>query len=272
MEAQSIFDNENTRLSLFDMGAISAVAPSELDFDFDDLVLNSQAYRRAFARAQSNADLETQAHVTEDIGLHLSDGATIRRVNQDLVGLNLATIVESSSPRSISTILERQESVPEEPDNPPPQQQEEITSVRDGTDLPAKELPNQSQLASCSERTCGKCSRTISCQFVKEQGETFHPDCFTCVDCGESIETKFFPLKDHPGAQICEKDYFRRLGLLCHDCGQGLVGAYITSGDKKYHLEHFKRDISSVTVHAVDGSHGGELLNDKENDAQVYGK
>ncbi|RMJ09203.1 hypothetical protein CDV36_011171 [Fusarium kuroshium] len=99
MESQSIFDNENTRLSLFDADAISGVAPSELDFDFDGLVLNSQAYRRAFARAQSTADLETQAHVTEDISLPLSDGSTIRRVNRDLVDLNLATAVESSSLR-----------------------------------------------------------------------------------------------------------------------------------------------------------------------------
>ncbi|KAL2689180.1 hypothetical protein Neosp_003232 [[Neocosmospora] mangrovei] len=142
IQSQSIFDTDNTRLSLFDVEAVSAVAPSELDFDFDDLVLDSQAYRRAFARAQSNADLETQAHVAKDISLHLSDGTTIRRVNQDLVNLNLATTVESSSPRSIGTILVRQESIPEEPNNLRPQQEEESTSVRDGTNFIAKELPN----------------------------------------------------------------------------------------------------------------------------------
>lgn len=289
MEAQSIFDNENTRLSLFDVGAISAVAPSELDFDFDDLVLNSQAYRRAFAQAQSDADLETQARGTEDIGLHLSGDATIRRINQDLVDLNLVTIVEPSSPRSVSTILERQESAPGDTDNPSLQQEEESTTLRDRTDVIAQELPNASELTTSSEHTCRKCSRGIIGQFVRKRGQTFHPDCFTCIvstkpsfsqdaclqnlsqDCGEIIETRFSPLEDESYSQICEKDYYRRLGLLCHDCGQSLVGSYLTSGDKKYHLEHFKREISTVAIHTMDVAHA-ELLKAKEDEIRVFSK
>ncbi|RTE72691.1 hypothetical protein BHE90_012887 [Fusarium euwallaceae] len=168
MESQSIFDNENTRLSLFDADAISGVAPSELDFDFDGLVLNSQAYRRVFAQAQSDANLKSQIPVTEAFSLHFSDGATLQR------------------------------------------------------------------------------------------------------DCGETIRSKFFPPKDNPHAQICERDYFRRLGLLCHLCGQGLDRTYIMSGNKKYHVRHLRSELPLASYDAEDVSPEGQFPDDMENDVQVY--
>ncbi|KAF2640977.1 hypothetical protein P280DRAFT_427391 [Massarina eburnea CBS 473.64] len=38
---------------------------------------------------------------------------------------------------------------------------------------------------------------------------------------------------------LCETDYFRRLDLLCHTCGEALRGSYITAIDNKFHVEHF---------------------------------
>lgn len=38
---------------------------------------------------------------------------------------------------------------------------------------------------------------------------------------------------------LCETDYFRRLDLLCHECGGALRGSYITALERKYHIEHF---------------------------------
>ncbi|RSL76146.1 hypothetical protein CEP51_010234 [Fusarium floridanum] len=255
MESQSIFDSENTRLSLFDTEAISAVAPSELDFDFDDMVLNSQAYRRAFARAESAANLETRAHVTEDIDLSLSNGSTIRRVNRELVDLNLATTVESSSLRRVSTVLGCQESIPEEADNPPPEREEESL--------------NLSQLMNCPEPICEKCSGVIIGQFVRDQGKIFHPDCFTCADCGETIRTKFFRLKHDPRARICENDYFQRLDQLHHKCEQGLEDINPASGNKNYHVKHFTHEMSLTDLDANTSFHDADFADREENDAQV---
>ena len=56
------------------------------------------------------------------------------------------------------------------------------------------------------------------------------------------MASKFFPVDDENGQgqyPLCEKDYFRRLDLLCHDCGEALRGSYITALDRKYHIEHF---------------------------------
>jgi hypothetical protein len=61
-------------------------------------------------------------------------------------------------------------------------------------------------------------------------------------DCGVIVASKFFPVEDEDGSgqyPLCEKDYFRRLDLLCHDCGEALRGSYITALDRKYHIEHF---------------------------------
>ncbi len=54
------------------------------------------------------------------------------------------------------------------------------------------------------------------------------------------VAARFFPF-DHGGQTIplCERDYFRRLDLLCNNCGSALRGSYITAVGRKFHLEHF---------------------------------
>ena len=76
-------------------------------------------------------------------------------------------------------------------------------------------------------------------------------------DCGDVVAAKFFPIDGPDGKQqpLCERDYFRRLNLICAKCGLALRGSYITAcsqslsldsvhsltrvADKKYHVEHF---------------------------------
>ncbi len=78
-------------------------------------------------------------------------------------------------------------------------------------------------------------------------------------DCGVVVASKFFPIDGQDGKQhpLCERDYFRRLNLICAKCGMALRGSYITAcseysplmkevhassmslSDKKFHVEHF---------------------------------
>ena len=54
---------------------------------------------------------------------------------------------------------------------------------------------------------------------------------FCFKDCGEVVASKFFPIDGSNGRQnpLCERDYFRRLNLICEKCGMALRGSYITA-------------------------------------------
>ncbi|RUS25266.1 hypothetical protein BC938DRAFT_472404 [Jimgerdemannia flammicorona] len=83
-------------------------------------------------------------------------------------------------------------------------------------------------------------------------------------DCGDVVAAKFFPI-DGPGGKqhpLCERDYFRRLNLVCEACGGALRGSYITALDKKYHIEHFTCSVCP-TVFGPDDSY-------YEHDGKVY--
>ena len=45
------------------------------------------------------------------------------------------------------------------------------------------------------------------------------------------VASKFFPIEGPDGKQhpLCERDYFRRLNLICAKCGMALRGSYITA-------------------------------------------
>lgn len=78
------------------------------------------------------------------------------------------------------------------------------------------------------------------------------------------MASKFFPAEDENGAQypLCETDYFRRLGLLCHQCGGALRGSYITALDHKYHVDHFTCSLCATVFGAQDSYY--------EHDGHVY--
>ncbi|KAI8911219.1 hypothetical protein DFJ77DRAFT_91248 [Powellomyces hirtus] len=88
---------------------------------------------------------------------------------------------------------------------------------------------------------CSHCGLPIDGQFVRALNGHYHLDCFRCQDCQQVVAEKFFPLPGPDGQKhfFCEKDYFRRLDLLCAKCGGALRGAHIDALGKKYHLEHF---------------------------------
>ncbi|KAF2636146.1 hypothetical protein P280DRAFT_493263 [Massarina eburnea CBS 473.64] len=103
-------------------------------------------------------------------------------------------------------------------------------------------------------KICGKCGESLTGQFVRALGDTYHLECFTCHDCGKIVASKFFPVPEKPPGQypLCETDYFRRLDLLCFDCGQALRGSYITALDRKYHIEHFTCSVCPTVFGASD--------------------
>ncbi|OAP63252.1 hypothetical protein AYL99_02479 [Fonsecaea erecta] len=114
-------------------------------------------------------------------------------------------------------------------------------------------------------RQCRKCGEPLTGQFVRALGGTFHLDCFKCADCGQIVASKFFPVDAEDGSgqfPLCETDYFRRLDLLCYECGGALRGSYITALDRKYHIEHFTCSVCPTVFGAQDSYY--------EHDGRVY--
>ncbi|KAG8735117.1 hypothetical protein FRC10_010969 [Ceratobasidium sp. 414] len=94
---------------------------------------------------------------------------------------------------------------------------------------------------SAASNVCSACGLPMTAQFVRALGTVFHLDCFRCRDCNSVVASKFFPIDGPDGRQqpLCERDYFKRLNLICAKCDMALRGSYITACDKKYHVEHF---------------------------------
>ncbi|KAL2381047.1 hypothetical protein RJ035_006591 [Blastomyces gilchristii] len=113
-------------------------------------------------------------------------------------------------------------------------------------------------------RVCRLCGEPLQGQFVRALGGTFHLECFQCSDCGDVVASKFFPVDSEDGNgqyPLCETDYFRRLNLLCYDCGGALRGSYITALDRKYHIEHFTCSVCPTVFGAQDSyyEHEGKV-------------
>lgn len=49
--AASIYDSDNNTARIYSPDIASVIAPSELEFEFDNMIINSQAYRRVFIQA-----------------------------------------------------------------------------------------------------------------------------------------------------------------------------------------------------------------------------
>ncbi|KAE8316683.1 hypothetical protein BDV41DRAFT_94870 [Aspergillus transmontanensis] len=115
-----------------------------------------------------------------------------------------------------------------------------------------------------SSRICKKCGEPLTGQFVRALLSTYHLECFKCEDCGQIVASKFFPVDAEDGSgqyPLCETDYFRRLDLLCHECGGALRGSYITALDRKYHIEHFTCSVCPTVFGAQDSyyEHEGKV-------------
>jgi hypothetical protein len=89
---------------------------------------------------------------------------------------------------------------------------------------------------------CRQCKNPISSgPLVRALDDSYHVDCFRCLDCNEVLAQVFFLITGPDGQQypMCEQDYFRRLNLLCDTCKKPLRGSYIMALDRKYHMDHF---------------------------------
>ncbi|EJU03676.1 RhoGAP-domain-containing protein [Dacryopinax primogenitus] len=125
-------------------------------------------------------------------------------------------------------------------------------------------VPNRTVTPSTLQQPiCHVCNLVMTGQFVRALGNVYHLDCFRCRDCDRPVAQKFFPIEGSDGRQqpLCERDYFRRLNLICGKCGEALRGSYITACNKKFHVEHFTCSVCPTLFGQSDSyyEHGGDV-------------
>ncbi|KAK7435963.1 Rho-type GTPase activating protein Rga1 [Stygiomarasmius scandens] len=116
-----------------------------------------------------------------------------------------------------------------------------FSSVSSSSSITRPPNTSTSTSASLVSASCSSCGKAMQGPFVRALGTVFHLNCFKCMDCSDVVASKFFPIEGPDGKQqpLCERDYFRRLNLICAKCGMALRGSYITACNKKFHVEHF---------------------------------
>ncbi|KAG9496514.1 hypothetical protein J7337_011290 [Fusarium musae] len=174
--SESIFNKDAARLSLFE--APSNFAPSELDFQFDDLVINSSAYRRAFAKAHTE-NQKSHKQVEDDPANPDSNTPNIRE-------FKLVT-PSNDTPRGISqiTLSDTSEAAAEDEGLYPKSQSgslNEATGEETYQTAHTNGSDSQDLLFSqdVSQLVCNKCSVDITGRCVSALGNAWHPNCFVC--------------------------------------------------------------------------------------------
>ncbi|KAJ6518673.1 RhoGAP-domain-containing protein [Mycena sanguinolenta] len=128
----------------------------------------------------------------------------------------------------------------------------------------APPAPSSVASTSLSSASCASCGKPMQGPFVRALGTVFHLNCFKCLDCGDVVASKFFPIEGPDGKQypLCERDYFRRLNLICAKCGMALRGSYITACNKKFHVEHFTCSLCTTLFGPQDSyyEHDGDVF------------
>ncbi|KAJ7180546.1 LIM domain-containing protein [Mycena filopes] len=140
-----------------------------------------------------------------------------------------------------------------------------FSSANSGASNSSSPPPAPSSVASTSlsSASCASCGKPMQGPFVRALGTVFHLNCFKCMDCGDVVASKFFPIEGPDAKQypLCERDYFRRLNLICAKCGMALRGSYITACNKKFHVEHFTCSLCSTLFGPQDSyyEHDGDV-------------
>merc|ERR1712106_1196636 len=93
---------------------------------------------------------------------------------------------------------------------------------------------------------CERCGKVVEGKILKVSGGFYHPDCFTCVVCKESLVGVSFSLGDDKQT-YCSEDYRKKHAVMCSACSEPIVpkkgetsAARLRALGRDFHPECFK--------------------------------
>jgi len=120
----------------------------------------------------------------------------------------------------------------------------EVTPNNQLEDVPPQDPKPDEELDPAPEEEpdeiCVECNKPITVATVKFQDMSYHPECFVCSECGESLCGKLIYKVE--GKRIDKECYTKKYARKCGACGEPLVDPkvkYLSYGGKTYHNECF---------------------------------
>ncbi|XP_067998177.1 zyxin isoform X1 [Melanerpes formicivorus] len=93
---------------------------------------------------------------------------------------------------------------------------------------------------------CSVCKQTITDRMLKATGNSYHPQCFTCVMCHAPLEGSSF-IVDQANQPHCVNDYHRKYAPRCSVCSQPIMPepgkdetVRVVALEKNFHMKCYK--------------------------------
>nr|XP_017011830.1 LIM domain-containing protein C4F6.12 isoform X2 [Drosophila takahashii] len=93
---------------------------------------------------------------------------------------------------------------------------------------------------------CSVCMKPILERILRATGKPYHPQCFTCVVCGKSLDGKLFTV-DATNQNYCITDFHKKFAPRCCVCKQPIMPdpgqeetVRVVALDRSFHLECYK--------------------------------
>ncbi|CAD5231789.1 unnamed protein product [Bursaphelenchus xylophilus] len=122
--------------------------------------------------------------------------------------------------------------------------QEHFTCAQCGKALDSEGYHEKDGYAYCNEDfyqtyapKCKGCEKPITAKFITALDTHWHPECFVCDVCSESLFESTF---HQDGVTfLCRTHYLLKYGNVCYQCQEPIAGKCVTALGRKYHLDHF---------------------------------
>lgn len=84
---------------------------------------------------------------------------------------------------------------------------------------------------------CSRCNEEITSRILSALGKKWHPEHFTCLECGNTIVEKTF--NERNGEPVCTNCYLYKYSATCAQCKKPISGKVVKALGQTWHEEHF---------------------------------